>query len=42
MRHVATSLDDVLRLDLERGRVVDLLEIASKVALMVVLPLDQS
>ena len=42
MRHITTSLHDVLRLDLECSRVVDLLEITSEVALVVVLPLDQS
>ena len=42
MRSVATALYDVLRLDFEGGRVIDLFEISSEVALMVVLPLDET
>ena len=37
---VATTLNNVLRLDLERCRIIDLLEITREVALMIVLPLD--
>jgi len=39
VRHVAPTLDDVLRLDFKRGRVVDLFEIAGEVALVIVFPL---
>ena len=42
MRDIAASLHDVLRLNLKSGRVVNLLEIASEVALVVVLPLDEA
>lgn len=40
--HVAASLNDVLRLDLESGRVIDLLKVTSEVALVIVLPFDQT
>ena len=42
VRDVAATLHDVLRLDLESRRIVDLLEVTGEVALMVVLPLDQA
>ena len=42
MGSVTTALYDILRLDFEGGRVVDLLEITSEVALMIVLPLDET
>ena len=42
VRSVTASLDNVLRLDFEGCRVIDLLEVSSEVALVVVLPFDQT
>ena len=42
MGDVATALHDVLWLDLKSRWIVDLLEVTGKVALMVVLPLNQA
>ena len=42
MRHVTASLHDVLWLDLESCRVVNLLEVAREVALMIVLPFEKT
>ena len=42
MTHIAATLDYILRLDLESSRVVDLLEVAREVALMVVFPFNQA
>ena len=39
---IAASLDDVLWLDFESSRVIDLLEVASEVALVIVFPFDQA
>ena len=39
---IAASLDDVLWLNFESSRVIDLLEVASEVSLVVVLPFDQA
>ena len=40
--HVAATLDYILWLDLKRCRIVNLLEVSRKVALVVVLPLDEA
>ena len=40
--HVASALDDVFRRDIEGGMTVFLFEATSEVALMIVLPLDDS
>ena len=42
VRHVAASLDDILRLDFKSGRIVNLLEVTREVALMIVLPFYQA
>ena len=42
MRGVATTVHDILRLNFERRRVVNLLKITREVALVIVLPLDQA
>lgn len=42
MGDVAAALNNVLGLDLESCRIVDLLEVSSEVALMIVLPLDEA
>ena len=40
--HVAATLDYILWLDLKGSRIIDLLEVSRKVALVVVLPLDEA
>ena len=39
---VATTLDDILRLNFEGCWIVDLLEVTGEVALVIILPLDQA
>ena len=42
VRHITASLHNILWLDFKGSRIVNLLEITRKVALMIILPLDQA
>ena len=42
MRNITAALDNILRLDLEGCRIVNLFEVSCEKALMVILPFDES